>query len=795
LYTQNMKAGLARSWDFPSAVLLALILLTVSQRLYATDWAPGLGLAVLLTTAGVVLGLALGASQFKGGGVLWLALGYSLIVIPLAAGGILYGQIPWLERMISLGGRLAYSITLLAASRPVPDTVLFVIFAGLGLWIVSLLAGYALARDGDFARSVIPAGVVLFFIQLYDSSVGDQGVILAIYAFLSLVLMGRLGYLRKRLFWKANRVSFSAESWTDLNIAIPVVALVLILLAWILPANGRTWVSARVAWERLTHPLETIRQDLGNAVAGLKGYEQANSVEFYGDTLALGYQASTGEGVNLRVSVPLIAKADRYYWRVRTYDQYLENQWQSGEALSEPFIPEQNSLPLVDMHGLANEFVFTTPRANLAVLVTPAQPIWVSRPVVLDFFPTFEDFIDPVLFRADPPILVGEQYTVHANIQNPTTLELQQAGTIYPAWVRERYLQLPRNLSPQIIELAQRITLDAKSPYEKATAITDYLRTTITYALTIDPIPEGIDPLVWFLIYTRKGFCNYYATAEVILLRSTGVPARMVVGFAEGEYEPPDKYTILEKDAHAWPEVYFPGTGWVEFEPTTSQPELNRLAGDSSADDQGTIVPADNGTVGNSNRTPEPVEVNGAGSRRVVTLNPLLRLMLIFGLLVLLMGGFFTAYTTGLLEKFIQWMRKTARIPLPILLTNTYSSLSISPPGWLKRWAQIAGLKAIERTFRIVFQSLHWLGAKPKPSQTPAEVAGLLGTILPEADEEIHTLLQEYQHALYSQKHFDLKTARNAMASIRVKALRAAFHQRTQAVRSAFQKRFRGKLK
>ncbi len=775
-----MKRELARLWDFPSAAILTLILLTVSQRLYTTDWAPGLETALLLTVFGVLLGLALGFSQFKRGGVFWLVFGFSITLIPLVAGGILYHKTPWLERMISLGGRLGYSLSLFVTAQPVPDTVLFVIFTGLGFWVISLLAGYALTRRGDFATAVVPAGIVLFIIQSYDSRLGDRVVILALFAFLCLLLLGRLTFVRKRLFWKEQRVSLSADSLTDLNLAIPAAAFVLILLAWIAPAAGGPVDTAKVAWESITRPLDKMRQNLGNAIAGLQGYDQATTVAFYGDTLALGQRALSGNNIYLRISVPLIGRADRYYWRVRTYDQYLNNEWHSEYAFDEPFTPDQPSLLLADIHGLSREFVFTTPRVNLAVLVTPAHPIWVSRPSVLSFTPSIEKNIDPLMFHADPPILVGEQYIVHANIYDPTVAQLQQAGAIYPAWVRDHYLQLPGDLPPQITELARRITTEAETPYEKTTAITDYLRAAITYSVTVD-IPDGTDPLVWFLFVKRAGFCNYYATAEVILLRSAGIPARMVVGFAQGEYEPPDKYTVLEKDAHAWPEVYFPGLGWVEFEPTSGQPVLTRLPGDTTPAEQSFNVTPDN-----AGRPSIPVEEPGAGSGSGAPPNSLLRLMLLFGLIVVSTVGFTAAYTTGLLDKIFWRARQASRKPLPILLTDTYASLAITPPDWLRRWAYFAGLKPIERSFGVVFQSLRWLGAKPSPAQTPAEVAAALTARLPEVADETRSLLREYQRALYSQKHNNLFIARQAAKKIRCQALRTAFRQRVTAFRAAF---------
>ena len=136
-------------------------------------------------------------------------------------------------------------------------------------------------------------------------------------------------------------------------------------------------------------------------------------------------------------------------------------------------------------------------------------------------------------------------------------------------------MQLPKTFSPKIKQLAQDITADAETPYDKASAITEYLRQNIEYAATVPNPPRNTDRLEWFLFDVKKGFCVYYASSEVTMLRALGIPARMAVGFAQGDKDG-DNYTVRRLHAHAWPEVYFPGIGWVEFEPTASQPALNR---------------------------------------------------------------------------------------------------------------------------------------------------------------------------------------------------------------------------
>jgi hypothetical protein len=787
-----MKRVTDRFWDFPSAAILTLILLTVSQRLFATSWAPGLDIAVFLAFLGVLLGLGLGASHFKPMGVFWLAFGYTITIIPLVAAEIFYQKVSWLERIFSLSGRLENGLSLFISTQPVPDTILFVIFAGLGFWVVGVLAGYTLTNRGDFMAAVVPAGIILFVIQLYDSGVGDSVIILAIYAFLCLLLLGRLTYVRKRLLWKSQRVSFSAESWTDINLAIPIAALLLILVAWLTPATGRPVVAAKVAWQNITRPFDNLRHDLSNAVSGLKGGVQGTIVDFYGDTLSLGLSASTGDNVYLRISAPLTGGADRYYWRVRTYDQYLNNQWQNVSVYTEPFIPNQTSIQLLNIQGLSSEFVFTSPQVNLSLLVTPANPIWISRPSVMSFSAAINGNVDPLMFRADPPILIGEQYVVHALINNPSVFQLQHAGLGYPAWIKDNYLQLPKNLSSQIIELAWSVTSQAQTPYDKTVAITNYLRSTITYSIKVDAPPEGTDPLVWFLFDTHKGFCNYYATAEVLLLRSVGIPTRMVVGFAQGEYQPPDKYTVLEKDAHAWPEVYFPGIGWVEFEPTSSQPVRNRLPGNPTPTQQPSTA-TQNAGQNNSGMTPTPNQEAGGGTGAGTPVNSLLRLMLLFGLLVVIIGGGVAAYTTGLFDKIMHQARPVFNKPFPILLLDLYASLGLSPPRWLSHWAYTIALKPIERSFGVVFQSLHWLGAKTSPAQTPSEAADLLSGILPSVSDEIRLLLREYEHGLFSLKHINLTAARWAGKLIRRQALLMVIRQRLTVFKSGLLRRFSSK--
>ena len=150
--------------------------------------------------------------------------------------------------------------------------------------------------------------------------------------------------------------------------------------------------------------------------------------------------------------------------------------------------------------------------------------------------------------------------------------QARSAGSDYPEKIREVYLQLPP-LDPRIPDLARRVTASADNPFDKAVTLESYLRSNYGYTLNLTG-KLGDDPLARFLFETREGHCEYFASAMAILLRSIGIPSREVNGFLPGEYNDlGGDYIVRASDAHSWVEVYFPGTGWLTFDPTPAAPE------------------------------------------------------------------------------------------------------------------------------------------------------------------------------------------------------------------------------
>jgi transglutaminase-like putative cysteine protease len=161
----------------------------------------------------------------------------------------------------------------------------------------------------------------------------------------------------------------------------------------------------------------------------------------------------------------------------------------------------------------------------------------------------------------------GLRYVVSSDVSAPPEAALRGARPANPHRMR-MYLSVPAEIPPRVIELAQTITKEARTPYEKALAVMKYLRTHFTYTLQMDT-DDDREPLDYFLFERKMGHCEYFSTAMSILLRAVGVPTRNVNGFLGGEWnEYGDYLAVRSGDAHSWVEVWLDEAGWVTFDPT-----------------------------------------------------------------------------------------------------------------------------------------------------------------------------------------------------------------------------------
>jgi transglutaminase-like putative cysteine protease len=159
------------------------------------------------------------------------------------------------------------------------------------------------------------------------------------------------------------------------------------------------------------------------------------------------------------------------------------------------------------------------------------------------------------------------RYEATSNLPIIPAPQLRLASPDFPASITGPYLQVPR-LDPRIKQLAEQITAGSTNEYDKAAKIELYLRTHYRYTLDLTG-PRSADPLAYFLFTRRAGHCEYFAAAMTVMLRDLGVPARYVGGFLPGEYnDVGGDWIVRASDAHVWVEVFFPGYGWITFDPT-----------------------------------------------------------------------------------------------------------------------------------------------------------------------------------------------------------------------------------
>ena len=757
---EKLHVQQSRWWDWAAVGLLFVLLQTVASRLVATAWTPFLYLIQTFTYIGFVVGIALGYSQFRRGTVRLLTLIYMLIILPLEWTLIIDQHASLEEQFASVAGRLFFSASDFFARKPVEDPIFFVALMSITFWIISSWAGYTLVRNQNYLGSVLPAAIGLIIIQNYDNGIAGRLWFLAFFAFIALLLLGRLQYLQNKSSWRARRIFLSPDNSVDLTSSMAIAAGLIILVAWTVPPSLTSMKSAVKTWNQITRPWRQFTDRMENAVSALESPSGGTRGQYFGSQLALGRGFPQSDLVMFKVDTPDLLPDQtppRYYWRGRTYDRFVNGQWYTTGTVREEYSPDLTDPFKANIHEAAPaHFVFDTGKTTFSLLYSPAEPIWVSRPGITFAIPAVNGK-DIVAWHAYPALRGGETYQVDAILSNPDRQQLQEAGTNYPEWVTQQYLQLPKSFSPRIKELAAEITANTQTPFEKAIFITSYLRETIKYAPTIPEPPKNKNPLEWVLFEYKQAYCVYYASAEVLMLRSVGVPARMAVGFAQGEYErDSNKYVVRRLDAHAWPEVYFPDIGWVEFEPTAGQAPLDRPLPPQDATDPNNFNPLTDLRTENI--------TDFAGREQIdeglaASVDPAA-------------AGLQPIYLLPLLAMFVMvmvFLSQRYALPrrVPVFLRTAIERTGIEVPIWVIRWEKWVRLSPIERSFESVNFGLKYLDEAVPVHTTPIERAAKLSRILPEQANQIKILLDEHQTSLYTSRIADITEARRAALNLR----------------------------
>ncbi len=463
------------------------------------------------------------------------------------------------------------------STDPLPFVVLMVTL----VFAVAYLASWSVVRWRNPWVALVPGGVVLLTNISYLP--GQPSIAFVIFLLAAVLLVTRLQYLKSATRWQTARVNAPLGMSGEVLGAGVLIALILILFAWTVP-TANNWGPVSDAWMRVTAPVRAQVDNVGQLFIGVRS-RQPLPVHAFGATLPL--QGS----VNLRPDTLFeVVTEEPGLLRGAVYDEYTGNGWRLSSSDSVPLGGDGVAaarLGTVETRLMLRQAVVTeiTVVGELApgsMLLTPGDPLAASVEGDFVLGPTSEPFGIAPAQSAD----VGTEYTTVGAVSAAAIDTLRGAGTGYPATIYGTYTALPDDLPQEIHTLAQTIVGDAPTPYDAALRIESYLRSNYTFTLDAPRPTPRQDAVATFLFEDATGHFDHFASAMAVMLRTVGIPSRVSVGFVLDSSRLDSEtgaFRISERDAWAWPEVYFPGYGWVEFNPAPARGVFQRPGDDAAA--------------------------------------------------------------------------------------------------------------------------------------------------------------------------------------------------------------------
>ncbi len=249
------------------------------------------------------------------------------------------------------------------------------------------------------------------------------------------------------------------------------------------------------------------------------------------------------------------------YWRTGAYDGYTGDGWRQTGGVS----PLDEPIRGDTIQGERIEYEVTLNQTAGAL-----PTIWRPNTIVgrSDIGVT-----EQRAFRAQEPLAAGTSYVGVSHRPPQDENVLKSAGTDYPAEITRRYARLPDDVPDRVEGFTDNLVEDDATVYQKAVTIEQWLEQDKTYSLNASQTSDNMADT--FIFEMDRGYCEYFATSMVVMLRSQDIPARYVVGYSTGQ-QSGNTYTVRAMNAHAWVEVYFEDVGWVKFDPTPGSDRLQQ---------------------------------------------------------------------------------------------------------------------------------------------------------------------------------------------------------------------------
>jgi transglutaminase-like putative cysteine protease len=591
---------------------------------------------------------------------------------------------------------------------------------------------------------------------------------------MALVLVARAHLDAREWDWYTHGVK-APRGFRRRMMVVGLILALALLLGWLAPTSN---LEGRLDSFREFMSGDGVSQlgELWNRLFSAAETQGPVTSDYYGgDTLELGGAIRLGDEVALVVNAP---EDRRYYWRSRTFDFYDMGRWTSAAdvRLTDPESPLDVNIPADEMASrvpVQQVITMGLPGSRLVYTAPQPQVVGLSARMDLRYLPG--EAMSVSVIRPMRVIAEGDSYTATSLMSEATAAQLQAAGANYPQHIRDLYLSPAPSMTARTAALARDIVTQAGAvtPYDQAKALEIWLRANITYDELIPEPPPGQDPVDWVLFDNPRGYCNYYASAMIVMLRSLGVPSRMAAGFAQGEWvADEDAFVVREKEAHTWVEVYFPGYGWIEFEPTAAQAQVER--GDlppqvaqpspTSAAPTATLTPTATFTPSPTPTPQAPPEMTEQADGSPMPAPP---------------SATPTPTATptpgALVIPTPPPQRPAPRDPLAfiapglglgflILFLLSTALLVAVVIYWTWEWRGMRGLSPVARAYARMERYIALVGLRPPPQRTPDERRQDILNVLPQAEPPVNAITALYTAERYGQRDADEQAVAGEMA-------------------------------
>lgn len=578
-----------------TVTLLSLIISVVVGSIEDAHWIQDESPLTASLLLGVVFGLLLSKSRFRPWFVILYALFISLIIPLQSIGRVVpsLGQffvIPLPDVLNGMNVRL-WTFYIRAsgwletwrAGENIKDTGLFVVLLGSILALGAIWLMWAVIRRRRALEGVLPLGILMAINVHLDRQPLTNFMI---FLFAVLLLQARTSFSEQNEDWNRRRIDYPEQLGLEWSGSALALAIVIIFFARSAPLLGTP-----DGWQAISEWVNRAHEETSTTATRLfsgvnpppPNPTQKKTVYVHTPDMGrIGAPIAKGEDTVMWVKIsdapPPPPDVNAYeqsestirthYWRNAIYSTYNGRGW--GQAQLTADTRELSVLrekPPVGRYYLTQQFEFEA--VNTGHLFAVSEPIKTGGSVSLrDLQVGGSQLVEG---QASNYQVISEATDVSANM-------LIEASKDYPPDIRAVYLQLPDELPARVRSMAERLTAGVSDPYHKALRIQNYLRENYKYDVNVPESPADKDAVDYFLFDATGGFCSHYASSMAVLLRAVGVPARIATGYAMGYYDyKHEAFRVSESAAHAWVEVYFPGYGWIEFEPTAVRPVINYL--------------------------------------------------------------------------------------------------------------------------------------------------------------------------------------------------------------------------